>query len=209
MLPLQGSDFSHELLITQLHLAPANCWLTERSLKSLQKHPSLLSQAQTSAVLCSTKLVISVALASRAVSHQNTSPRTCEIITAQLIYKLQIFKQQEYWMKNEKYCFILVQICVPSFSLSCFYRGTLQLWFRLCFCFEEPSASCCGLPSCPQPRAVCHPIKNMAIGIRLWSLAPKMTLLPFTILWNCPLKGEKDKLGWVLCHRVPVWLKMS
>lgn len=47
---VQGSSFSHKLLITQLHVSQANCWLTERLLKSVQKHLSLLSQAPTLAI---------------------------------------------------------------------------------------------------------------------------------------------------------------
>lgn len=70
----------------------------------------------------------------------------------------------------------------------------------ICFCWEGPSASCCGLPTHPQPWAVCHPIQTMTIGIRIWPLAPKVTRLPFSTLWNGPFKGEKEKLGWVLCH---------
>lgn len=70
----------------------------------------------------------------------------------------------------------------------------------ICFCWEGPSASCCGLPTHPQPWAVCHPIQTMTVGIRIWPLAPKVTRLPFSMLWNAPFKGEKEKLGWVLCH---------
>lgn len=81
-----------------------------------------------------------------------------------------------------------------------FLQRNSSVVILICFSWEGPSASCCGLPSCRQPRAVCHPVQNTTIGIRIWPLAPKMTHLPFSILWNCPLKGEKEKVGWVLCH---------
>lgn len=50
MFQVQGSNFSHKLLITQLHLSQANCHPTERLLQSVQKHLHLFSQAQTSAI---------------------------------------------------------------------------------------------------------------------------------------------------------------
>lgn len=67
MLQVQGSNFSHKLLITQLHLSQANCRLTERLLKSVQKHLHSPSQAQTSAIFWSMKLAISVAPARHAL----------------------------------------------------------------------------------------------------------------------------------------------
>lgn len=128
-------------------------------------------------------------------------PKACGIITAQLIYKLQVLFKQQDMRKNEKYCLVLVQICVPIFSLSLvFLQRNSSVVILICFCWEGHSASCCGLPSHLQPWAICHPIQNTTISIRIWPLAPKMTHLALSMLWNCPLKGEKEKLGWVLCH---------
>lgn len=56
------------------------------------------------------------------------------MITAQIIYKLQVlFKKQEI-RKNNKYCLILVQICVPIFALSQVFTGDI-------FCCDFDSAS--------------------------------------------------------------------
>lgn len=74
MFQVQGSSFSHKLLITQLHLSQANYHATERLLKSVQRHLHLLSQAQTSAMLSGMKLAISVALASRGLCHIKIYP---------------------------------------------------------------------------------------------------------------------------------------
>lgn len=82
------------------------------------------------------------------------------MITAQIIYKLQVLYKKQEIRKNNKYCLILVQICVPIFPLSQVFTADLFCcdFDSASFSWEGPFASC-------YPEALCHPIQNM------WPLA--------------------------------------
>lgn len=100
-------------------------------------------------------------------------PKACGIITAQLIYKLQVLFKQQDMRKNEKYCLVLVQICVPIFSLSLSRVFTEELFscdfnmllLRGAFCFllwaSQPPAAMSHLPPNPEYD---HQHQNMTIS---------------------------------------------